>query len=176
MRLMPGCKALAVLLLLASLFSCGKDSSGSGGSGADFMSVTVNDGAPVSFIETVNRNAHFGFDPYVASTFDSTNGQMYLFAHADYNSGVPTLRMDILINGSQPGTYTIAGGSHVFYTPVGGLYSTSASQPPSGGTISVTRFDGTGGLVQGSYDVIALVGTGSTTTAHLTGSFSVTRD
>jgi hypothetical protein len=176
MRLMPACKALAVLLLLTSLFSCGKDSSGSGGSSADFMSVAVNDGAPISFIETVNRTAHFGYDPYVASTFDSTNDQIYLLAHADYNSGVSTLRMDIFINGAQPGDYTIAGGSHVYYTPVNGIYSATASLPPSDGTIFVTRFDGPGGLVQGSYDVIALVGTGNTTTAHLTGSFSVTRD
>jgi hypothetical protein len=175
MRLLPGCKALAVLLLLASLFSCGKDSSGSGSS-ADFMSVAVNDDATISFTETVDRNAHFGFDPYITSTYDSTHDQIYLFAHADYNSGVSTLRMDIFINGSQPGAYTITGGSHINYAPVGGNYSASASLPPSGGTISVTRFDGPGGLVQGSYDIIALVGTGSTTTAHLTGSFSVTRD
>jgi hypothetical protein len=169
-------KIFAGLLLLGSVFSCGKDSSGPGGSSADFMSVAVNDGAPVSFIETVDTNAHFGFDPYITSTYDSPHDQIYLFAHADYNSGGSTLRMDVFINGSQPGEYTIAGGSHVNYSPLSGLYSASASLPSSGGTISVTRFDGPGGVVQGSYDVIALVGTEGTTTAHLSGSFSVTRD
>jgi hypothetical protein len=170
-------KTIAGVLLLTALCACGRtgDPGPPGGSSPDFVTVAVDGGQAVNFTETVDGGAHYGYDPYVATIYDSTKNQMYLYVLADAAGGAYEHRVNILINGSQPGEYAIAGGSNVYYTPAGGAYSASAAYPPSQGTITVTRFDDPDGLVQGSYDVIAVAADGATT-ARLTGSFSVRRN
>jgi hypothetical protein len=81
---------------------------------------------------------------------------MYLYVLADYNGGVYQHRVNILINGSQPGEYTIDGGSHVYYTPGRQLLRSHGVSSGSQGTIIVTRFDDPDGFVQGSFDVTAV--------------------
>lgn len=167
---------VVIVVFAASMVSCGGGSgdTGTGGNnsgGADFATITVDASAPYTYTEAPSASYPF-YDPYIMSIVSGTSTGLYA-----YTNGAP--RMQISFAGATAGTYTISnGGNAVYYMPDGGdIYSCSPAFSGSSGTITITEFGpASGGHITGSYDVIAKYGTYNASSAHLTASFSVTRN
>ncbi len=164
------------MVFATAMVSCGgggggSDNAGNNSTGADFFTISVDSGAPYTYTEAVSDTFPY-YDPYLRSSVTGTTSA-YLYA---YTSGAP--RMEIYIAGTSAGTYNIADGNAVYYTPDGGPnYNCSIAFSGSSGTITITEFSPTaGGPIKGSFDVIAKYGTYNASSAHLTASFSITRN
>lgn len=162
---------------LSALISCGGGSSSSPGVGeTDFASITVEGMGTQLYTEATNTNADSGYSPYLTSTVIGAT-ETYLFS-LDWNGSGWDTRFQIHIQGTGPGTYNIADiGNIVLFAPEGGpQYSAMSTIASTSGAITISEFGGPLGKVKGTFDVISsLLYSLTTQTAHLTGSFSITR-
>ena len=173
---------MVCFLVLSALAACGggSSSSSSGSGEADFASITVEGGGTTVYTETADAAASVGFSPYLTTTATGTSTGTYLYS-MDWNAATAQydMRFELHTWGTGAGTYSITGDSAmVIFMPPGGPTYSSTNVPGYGisGTVNITEFGPVGGKVKGTFDVISLVLTTSVTgTAHLTGSFSVTR-
>jgi hypothetical protein len=168
----------AVLIAFLSLIaSCGGGGGSSGGTGAEtyFASITVAGAGSTLYTETTNTNAQAGYSPYLVVSSSTPSIGTYLYS-LDWNGSSYDTRFEIHVWGSGPGTYDIKNNNFVIFDPTGSsAYSAMGSLSNTSGTITFTEFGAPGAKVKGTFDVISLITSSPTQTAHLTGSFSITR-
>jgi hypothetical protein len=161
------------VFLISALISCG---GGSGAVEADFVSITVDGAGTVLYTETTNTSAETGYSPYLWSSATTSIGT-YLYS-ADWDPAVSdyAFRFEIHVWGVEPGTYKISDNIIVYFTPAGGpAYSCVTGAANTGGSVTFTEVGPTGGKVKGYFDVTSVLVSSPTQTAHVSGSFSVTR-
>ncbi len=171
---------LLVILLavgLSATASCSGSGSGDNVSGdLDFASVSVEGGQTVRYTLTANGSAPNGFSPDLWSISTSTNNAHIYCSEWANNADVMRLEVDVYdyAAGLHTGSYSITDpGNQILFSPEGGdRYGTSSAAT---GTVTITEIGGNGGKIKGTFDVIVEVNSVPTSTARLTGSFSVTR-
>jgi hypothetical protein len=167
---------LLILGVFSCILSCGGGGGGGGGGEADFASISVDGGQPVRYTLTADTNAPDGYSPDVWGMLTSPqNAHIYC---QEWVSSAYVMRFQIDVyyfDGVHAGNYLINDSGNWFqFSPQGGA-GYSAMGGGTSGTITITELGGAGGKIKGTFDVIAEVNSMPTSTARVTGSFSVTR-
>ena len=164
---------LGVLLLTAA---CGGGGGTGAGGGTDVASISVEGGPSFQYTLTVNKTAPEGFSPDLWSI--SSQPQSAHIYCREWTGSAYVMRFQIDVYsfaGMHAGNYLITdlGNSVQFSPPDGTTYSTLGTG--TSGTITISELGGSGSKIKGTFDVIANVTSLPTSTARLTGDFSVTR-
>jgi len=158
-------------------FPCAGGGGGGGGGGeSDLASISVEGGQTVQYTQTANASAPDGFSPDLWS-ISSQPESAHIYCR-EWTGSAYVMRFQIEIYnfaGIHTGNYLITDlGNSVQFSPKDvTTYSTICTG--TSGTITITELGGSGGKIKGTFDVISIVNSLPTSTAHLTGDFSVTR-
>jgi hypothetical protein len=175
-------KRIVLIFSIALIASCGGgggSSSGGGGScggGADCVSFAFDGGASTVRTETFDPMPPTEYDPYITSSYASGSNLTSITAKYGYNSfGGYDETLYISFFGNTTGPYSVSLGS-ITYTSASPLASYTSTGT---GEINVSTYEGTGGHIQGSFDVtVCTVATNpcpNESTKQMTGTFYVTR-
>jgi len=170
-------QGLLILGVPSFIISCSSGGSGGGGgAGTDVASISVDGGEAFSYTITANASAPEGYSPDLWSISSQPESAHIYCSEWTGSAYIMRLQVDLYsFFGVHTGNYLIAelGNSVQFSPPDGTTYNTLDSG--ASGTITITEVGGSGSKISGTFDVIANVNSSPTSTARLTGDFSVTR-
>jgi hypothetical protein len=148
---------------------------GSCGGGADCVSFAFDGGATTVRTETYDPWPPTLYDPYITSSYASGSSLTSITAKYGYNGVGYNETLYISFFGNTVGPYSVSLGSFT-YTSASPLASYTSTGT---GEINVSAYEGTGGHIQGSFDVtvctVATTPCPNGSTKQMTGTFYVTR-